>query len=319
MLYTLFLRVIHFLLFLPGAHTDYVDRVNNGGKNGKISDLGINCRGSKFFCWGANGMIDSLSNLTPYLNDEDVWVRGAHIICFPGQSGFLANIFLDPQNGFCLFLQGDPNGINQIVYPDGSSISAIDGATVKLLIAKLKDHGCNSCSSVPLSPDNDPHKKGILTLNFVTNRLGCGDQETHSNLCRPTFPAGGTGNPYAMWHKFEEMKNGDVRLSPSSPVDQPVSSSVAGLGDGAGLYNSTAAGLAANDTSTPLQPCGDQTVAAAACAPSPVGIISISAGPPIQLETGSPKPGGKKMARRERKEYEYGRGRRRIPGRDPGD
>ena len=312
------LLVIHFLLFLPGVLTDYVDRVNNGGKNGRISDLGINCRGSGFFCWGANGMIDFLTKLTPYLNDEDVWVRGAHITCFPGKSSFLGNIFLDPQNGFCLFLQGDPNGINQIVYPDGSSISAIDGATVKLLIVKLKEHGCNSCSSVPLSPDNDPHRKGILTLNFVKDRRGCGDVETQTNLCPPTFPAGKTGNPYAMWHQTEDLQNGDVRLSPTSPTEQPASSPVVSFGNGAGLYNGTAAGIASISSSAPLKPCGDQTAAGANCAPSPVGVIAVSVDTPV-LETGSPNPGDKRMARRGRKEYEYGRGRLRNRQRDLGD
>ena len=272
-------------------------------------------------------MVDALVNLTPYLADTDVFVRGAHIICFPGKITFIAKIWLDASSGFCLFLQGDSNSINQIIYPDGSSLSAVDGKTVKDLMPKLRAHGCNSCSSIPISPDNDPHKKGILTLNFVKQRSGCGDSETGTNLCRPTFAAGSRGNPYKLWQDEQNLQNGNVAVvsgggggggdSGTSGSTENGSENGGTFGGKQPIVNTTAQQQAqGNDTAKPLQPCGSAGVVASGvpCAPPPSGVVAVT------YPTGSPdgaadevadSPGYRRVRRDKQRDinYEYGRGR----------
>ena len=63
----------------------------------------------------------------------------------------------------CLFLQGD--------LPIGTV--NVNGSVIKARISDLKNHGCKSCGSVPLSGNNDPRAAGILTANYVQDTQGC--------------------------------------------------------------------------------------------------------------------------------------------------
>ena len=172
---------------------------------------------------GADGMLDFTLRLLPLIADTDVYVSGAHIVCFPGKASFIAAWFIDPEAGFCFFLQGDWNSTAQIQYPDGHSIPAISGAKFKQLVIALWQHGCNSCSSIPLDPGNDPHRLGILTLNFVHDRRGCADEVTLINLCDPTFPANDRRNPYQQWEAYGKARgSGDLNEGGVSIINSTI-------------------------------------------------------------------------------------------------
>ena len=149
-----------------------------------ISSLGVNCDGS-WVCYHEYSVIEPMAIMLPYMQNNDIWSTGSHIICLP-VAGFLV-----PKNaGFCLFMQGDTGSQNQIVLPDGTSITGVDGTTVKALIPKLFQHGCRGCGSIPISSDNDPHLLGILTVNYVTDRRGC------QGICSADIAANANTNPY---------------------------------------------------------------------------------------------------------------------------
>ena len=45
--------------------------------------------------------------------------------------------------------------------------SGVTGALIKRKLQELSGHGCLVCGSVPLSGDNDPGSRGILTVNYI--------------------------------------------------------------------------------------------------------------------------------------------------------
>uniref|UniRef100_A0A914YB76 Killer toxin Kp4 domain-containing protein n=1 Tax=Panagrolaimus superbus TaxID=310955 RepID=A0A914YB76_9BILA len=64
---------------------------------------------------------------------------------------------INPNDGYCLFLQKTQNGIN--------------GDRIKQLVALLMEHGCKGCGSVPINyPGSNDPKNGILTSNYVSNK-----------------------------------------------------------------------------------------------------------------------------------------------------
>lgn len=78
--------------------------------------------------------------------------------------------------GFCVFLQGN--------VPE----TGVSGEVVRERMEDLVRHGCQECGSVPLSGDNNPHREGILTVNWVSWTDGC------DGLCTVAETAGG-GRP----------------------------------------------------------------------------------------------------------------------------
>ncbi|KAL9130336.1 MAG: hypothetical protein Q9217_001438, partial [Psora testacea] len=97
------------------------------------------------------------------MNDGHWYNKGSHIACLKWD-----NPATDADNGFCLFRQDLPSRQNKI-----------DVRTVKTLLSKLRDHGCKTCGSIPVGPDNKPELKGILTLNYVEDRKNC------DGICTP--------------------------------------------------------------------------------------------------------------------------------------
>ena len=127
--------------------------------------LGINCRGSvlcpTFLETDPLDYIGTLIKITngsaAYcrpdffcgpLNDTDVYLPGDHIVCLPLGRSFLG--------GICAFSQGKTVPATGVV-----------GALIKGKLQELSGHGCHVCGSVPLSDDNDPYSRGILTVNYV--------------------------------------------------------------------------------------------------------------------------------------------------------
>lgn len=45
--------------------------------------------------------------------------------------------------------------------------TGVNGALIKRKLQELSAHGCQVCGSVPLSGDNDPGSRGILTVNYI--------------------------------------------------------------------------------------------------------------------------------------------------------
>ena len=191
-----------------------------------ISNLGINCRGDWVHCLGVEGILDAILQLTPLIQPRDIYASGKHIICFPADRIFFT-LLLPSSSGFCLFLQGDPYSTNRILYPDGRSIAAINGSYIATLSQKLREHGCNSCSSIPLDPKNNPHKFGILTVNYVSDRENCGDKESGTNLCRPSITAQDDDNPYNLWAEIEAAQQQALQPVQAVPVSETVGLSTA--------------------------------------------------------------------------------------------
>ena len=83
------------------------------------------------------------------MGDTDIYAPGNHTICLPQE-----NLF----GGVCVFTQGN-------VDPLGTT-----GDAIKRKLAELSAYGCAVCGSIPLSDDNNPDTKGILTVNYVLGR-----------------------------------------------------------------------------------------------------------------------------------------------------
>ncbi|KAL2041375.1 hypothetical protein N7G274_005757 [Stereocaulon virgatum] len=149
-----------------------------------VQALGINCRGS-WLCPSslrlfpdyltiisriANGTLVCLPgsrfNCGP-MSDTDIYAPGKHIVCLPQ-----SNLW----GGVCAFTQGN-------VDPLGTT-----GAVIKQKLVQLRAHGCRVCGSIPLSDDNDPDTKGILTVNWIGGHFGpvMPGGEICWGLCPPT-------------------------------------------------------------------------------------------------------------------------------------
>ncbi|KAG8527398.1 uncharacterized protein KY384_007550 [Bacidia gigantensis] len=159
-------------------------------------ELGINCRGDWLHCWGADGILDAIINLLPKIDDKAIWEVNSHIICFRA-----TGLTIPGNAGFCLFMQGGSYSQNLYFRPNGRSVAGVDGASVKRLMPKLREHGCNSCSSIPLAVNNNPSSIGQLTINYVHDRRGC-----DALICDPTFKCSDPNNPYNQWALYNKLK-----------------------------------------------------------------------------------------------------------------
>ncbi|KAL3463487.1 killer toxin [Aspergillus heterothallicus] len=125
-----------------------------------VSGLGINCRGSSncgSFVFGnyANGNpLEQLNRLIQNNIDPSQWYNnGEQIACLKG------SVFYTPSY-ICAFL---PNS------------GGAPGLSIKNLLPYPIDHGCGTCSSVPLFfPGDNDVNNGILTLNSVSGGCGTG-------------------------------------------------------------------------------------------------------------------------------------------------
>uniref|UniRef100_A0A914QBT0 Killer toxin Kp4 domain-containing protein n=1 Tax=Panagrolaimus davidi TaxID=227884 RepID=A0A914QBT0_9BILA len=117
-----------------------------------VIGLGINCRGSG--ACTSKDALGTLNNLIQGIQGSRQYNNGEHIACVGRGKGIIG--LINPNDGYCLFLQGTANGIN--------------GDRIKQLIALLMEHGCKGCGSIPINyPDNNPDN-GILTSNYVSNK-----------------------------------------------------------------------------------------------------------------------------------------------------
>lgn len=116
------------------------------------SGLGVNCRGSTQCLTDKFKLPSEVSNLVEYffgavhhnIAPTTVYYLEDHIFCVKAIIG-----------GICLFTQGN-------VPKEG-----VTGAAIETALGYLVQHGCKQCGSVPLSGNNDPSEKGILTINYV--------------------------------------------------------------------------------------------------------------------------------------------------------
>lgn len=132
--------------------------------------LGINCRGSILcpahleafppdYIGTLVEITDGTARFCPSdfscgpLNDTDIYLPKAHIVCLPLGQSFLG--------GICAFTQGS-----------NVPATGVTGALVKTKLLELRGHGCRVCGSVPLGGGNDPHSQGILTVNYI-NSVAC--------------------------------------------------------------------------------------------------------------------------------------------------
>ena len=125
--------------------------------------LGINCRGS-LLCPSdpfppdyVGTFIEIAQGTARYcpatydcgpLNDTDIYLLNDQILCLPTGKSFLG--------GICAFTQGKE-----------APATGVTGALIKRKLSEVRNHGCHVCGSVPLGENNDPHSRGILTVNYV--------------------------------------------------------------------------------------------------------------------------------------------------------
>ena len=134
------MRIIYFLGFL------FLNVAN-------VCALGINCRGSsqcnKFFSTLKTKNLINLLNETMWasVSDEAYFYQEENIMCDKNANWAVG--------GFCLFLQGN------------TPLSGVNGSVLKSAISYLAAHGCHTCGSVPIGPNNDPSIAGWLTVNYV--------------------------------------------------------------------------------------------------------------------------------------------------------
>ena len=170
----LFLTV--FLLLAPISFPLSIVNPSLNAVAGDDSPLGINCRGS-ILCPDNIGVsspdyvqtLIEIANGTAAdcpsdfscgpLNDADIYLPKDHILCLPTGKSLLG--------GICVFAQGR-----------NVPATGVTGALVKRKLGELRDHGCRVCGSVPLGGDNDPRRRGILTVNYIS-KLAC------KGLCPP--------------------------------------------------------------------------------------------------------------------------------------
>ena len=189
-----------------------------------VQALGINCRGS-WLCPSnyrflpayltiisriANGTLECLPgsgfNCGP-MSDTDIYAPGKHIVCLPQ-----SNLW----GGICAFTQGN-------VDPLGTT-----GAVIKQKLVQLRAHGCKVCGSIPLSDDNDPDTKGILTVNWIGGRLGPvvpGGDAICWGLCPPTHYSTPPPMNDTSMSKFDSnglvLPSGSDLVQTSSTLDEP--------------------------------------------------------------------------------------------------
>ena len=135
---------------------DLVNTANSTASDPGVNevDMGLNCQGSALMCIGAPeyGVMHTLRDYMYAIPHGYRYYAGQNIACMAHHAyptpwiswGF-----------YCAFMQGN-------VSEQGE-----DGAAIQLKMQQMIEHHCLGCGSVPFSPDNDPMKLGILTVNYV--------------------------------------------------------------------------------------------------------------------------------------------------------
>ena len=163
---------VHLLLplFLLLSSTSLTLSINSSlsAASGLGKSLGINCRGS-LLCPGHldafpadyigtfNDIANGSASHCPYdffcgpMNDTEIYLPHDNILCLPTGESFLG--------GICVFAQGR-----------NVPTTGVTGALIKRKLQELRSHGCRVCGSVPLGGDNDPHRQGILTVNYISGK-----------------------------------------------------------------------------------------------------------------------------------------------------
>ena len=139
---------------------------------------GINCEGSHMCRYSAGDAVEVMKNYTSTLTPAQTFEEGVHIAC---------------RDSICAFAQHVP--------------APLRGDEIQELIAKLWDHGCDICGSVPLDAldGGNDLDSGMLTLNYVSHDDDC------ESLCSPLKPSHTPTRPPS--------------TSSSLPVPSPTSSS----------------------------------------------------------------------------------------------
>ena len=158
------------LLVFALLHVECALGINSSLSTSLRHPLGINCRGS-LLCPAyldafppnyIGTFIMILNGSTAYcprgfscgpLNDTEFYLPNNNIVCLPLGRSFLG--------GICTFTQGS-----------NVPATGVTGALIKRKLQELSAHGCRVCGSVPLSEDNDPGSRGILTVNYIAG-LAC--------------------------------------------------------------------------------------------------------------------------------------------------
>ena len=116
--------------------------------------MGLNCQGSGIMCIGAaqSGVMHTLRDYMYAIPHGYRYYAGQDIACMKH------HVYPNPWISwgyYCAFMQGN------------ISSEGLDGAEIQLKMQQMIEHHCMGCGSVPISPDNDPQKLGILTVNYV--------------------------------------------------------------------------------------------------------------------------------------------------------
>ena len=117
-------------------------------------NMGLNCEGSGIMCVGASqwGVMHTLRDYMYAVPHGYRYYAGQDIACMRH------HVWPNPWitiGYYCAFMQGN------------ISSEGADGAEIQLKMQQMIEHHCMGCGSVPFSPDNDPQKLGILTVNYV--------------------------------------------------------------------------------------------------------------------------------------------------------
>ena len=164
------------------------------------------------YCVGQHGIISRFMTSLPYINDNDIWAMGVHIMCAP-----IGGWFVPSGAGFCLFMQADVDnggGINEFSPPPNMNstpiIQGISGAMVKSLLPQLYAAGCKGCGSIPLANNNN-EDEGWMKLDGVSNVGHC------DWICPPTSAANDPLNPLAQVAAAQAPVVTNVQ--PTAPVE----------------------------------------------------------------------------------------------------
>ena len=128
--------------------------VSNNTRELSELNMGLNCQGSVIMCVGAaqTGVMHTLRDYMYAIPQGYHYYAGQKIACM--KHNFYPNPWIT-WGFYCAFMQGN-------ISTDGE-----DGAVIQLKMQQMIEHHCLGCGSVPFSPDNDPEKSGILTVNYV--------------------------------------------------------------------------------------------------------------------------------------------------------
>ena len=141
------------------TQTNSLGLVNTANNTAAVSTpneltLGLNCEGSAVMCVGAAqySVMHTLRDYMYAIPHGYRYYAGQDIACMKH------HVYPNPWitwGYYCAFMQGNV------------SAEGVDGAEILLKMQQMIEHHCMGCGSVPFSPDNDPQKLGILTVNYV--------------------------------------------------------------------------------------------------------------------------------------------------------